>query len=87
MKGPLNILSECSITSTLVNKSKEKNIVIWTEKYVLHVAGEMFLGSSVLYSCKWSLRFCCLSVAGMEKCDSHVYYFPKQLCQILVISL
>lgn len=30
-----------------MNKPKEKNTVIWTEKNVLHVAGEMFLGSSV----------------------------------------
>lgn len=52
-----------------MNKSKEKNTVIWTEKNVLHVAGEMFLGSSILYSCKWSLKFCCLSVAGMGKCE------------------
>lgn len=56
-----------------MNKSKEKNTVIWTEKNVLHVAEEMFLGSSVLYSCKWSLRFCCLSVAGIGKWnDSHL---------------
>lgn len=66
-----------------MNKSKEKNTVIWTEKNVLHVAGEMFLGSSVLYSCKWSLSVVCLLLAWESVNESHVYYFPKQLCLIL----
>lgn len=61
-----------------MNKSKEKNTVIWTEKNVLHVAGEMFLGSSVLYSCKWSLRFCVHLLLAWESVnESHAYYFPN----------